>query len=533
MGLGDQDRQRPRARRAAARAARLRRGRRRCARARSEGAGARQGASSTSRSTRTAAPEVRVNETRACASLADALGRLKLQRRDAPALGRRHPGACAAWSRSRTRPRTSGARRRSAAGSGAGARPSDRGLARGAARGGQALAAVVERAPRCDRSASSRRAEAAPAGRPEAIRARLADQIAALLDAVRHARSRPAAPGGGPDRGARPTSARSSTGCAPMSPRRASLLRAGGPVGRKLDFLAQEFNREANTLCAKANDVRADADRARTEGRGRAVPRAGAERGVSAWRTRAVLGRRGLMLVLSSPSGAGKTTLTRNLVERGPQHRAVDLGDDAAAPAVARSTACTITSSTSPISTTCASAAICSNGPRCTATSTARRASRSRQALAHGRDMLFDIDWQGTRQIVEKMRADVVSVFVLPPSMAELKARLERRAEDAPEVIARRLRNARDEIAHWSEYDYVLVNDDLQRTFGELEGDPRGRTAAARAAAGPGPVRPGPAGGARVGSCRPPRPVRTAPSARLVAAPTAPVIDPGRARHDG
>ena len=91
------------------------------------------------------------------------------------------------------------------------------------------------------------------------------------------------------------------------------------------------------------------------------------------------------------------------------------------------------------------------------------------QALARGEDMMFDIDWQGTAQICDKMRADVVSVFILPPSMTELKARLERRAEDTPEIIERRLRNARDEIAQWDSYDYVLVNDDLQRTFGELK----------------------------------------------------------------
>jgi guanylate kinase len=83
--------------------------------------------------------------------------------------------------------------------------------------------------------------------------------------------------------------------------------------------------------------------------------------------------------------------------------------------------------------------------------------------------MMFDIDWQGTRQIVEKMRKDVVSVFVLPPSMTELRARLERRAEDSADVIARRLRNAREEIAQWESYDYVLINDDLDRTFGQLK----------------------------------------------------------------
>ena len=80
--------------------------------------------------------------------------------------------------------------------------------------------------------------------------------------------------------------------------------------------------------------------------------------------------------------------------------------------------------------------------------------------------MLFDIDWQGTQQLYERMRPDIVSVFVLPPSAADLKARLERRAEDSPEVIARRLQNARIEIGYWAEYDYVLVNDDLQDTFG-------------------------------------------------------------------
>lgn len=86
-------------------------------------------------------------------------------------------------------------------------------------------------------------------------------------------------------------------------------------------------------------------------------------------------------------------------------------------------------------------------------------------ALAAGRDVLFDIDWQGTRQLAQAMPDDVVRVFVLPPSMRELRARLERRAEDAAETIARRLRNAHDEIERWRDYDYVIVNDDLERSF--------------------------------------------------------------------
>jgi len=86
-------------------------------------------------------------------------------------------------------------------------------------------------------------------------------------------------------------------------------------------------------------------------------------------------------------------------------------------------------------------------------------------AMSEGRDMLFDIDWQGALQLQDKMRADVVGVFILPPSMAELKSRLFRRAEDAEDVIATRLANAKAEIEHWRDYDYVVVNDDLDKAF--------------------------------------------------------------------
>jgi guanylate kinase len=87
------------------------------------------------------------------------------------------------------------------------------------------------------------------------------------------------------------------------------------------------------------------------------------------------------------------------------------------------------------------------------------------EALAAGKDVLFDIDWQGAAQLVEARPDDVVPVFILAPTMVELKARLERRAEDKADVIQRRLRNARDEIAHWGEYDYVIVNEDLERSL--------------------------------------------------------------------
>jgi guanylate kinase len=89
-------------------------------------------------------------------------------------------------------------------------------------------------------------------------------------------------------------------------------------------------------------------------------------------------------------------------------------------------------------------------------------------AMSEGQDMLFDIDWQGALQLQDKMPADVVSVFILPPTMEELQSRLNRRAEDSQEVIATRLSNARSEIAHWREYDYVVVNDDLDRAYSSV-----------------------------------------------------------------
>lgn len=90
-------------------------------------------------------------------------------------------------------------------------------------------------------------------------------------------------------------------------------------------------------------------------------------------------------------------------------------------------------------------------------------------ALEAGRDVLLDIDWQGAQQLFQQRGGDVVSVFILPPSMAELAQRLKRRAQDAEDVIARRLRGAADEITHWAEYDYVLVNEDVARSSADLD----------------------------------------------------------------
>lgn len=180
------------------------------------------------------------------------------------------------------------------------------------------------------------------------------------------------------------------------------------------------------------------------------------------------LKRRGLMLILSSPSGAGKTTLTRMLLQK----KEWDL---------------TLSVSV----TTRARRSSEADGIHYHFIAANRFADmRDRNdllewaevhghfygtprapvdaVLAAGRDVLFDIDYQGTQQVRSKAQADVVTIFILPPSLRELRSRLERRAEDRAEVIERRLANARTEIERWTLYDYVLINDDLQKTFTDV-----------------------------------------------------------------
>lgn len=177
--------------------------------------------------------------------------------------------------------------------------------------------------------------------------------------------------------------------------------------------------------------------------------------------------RRGLMLVLSSPSGAGKSTLARDL-----------LANDAA-----------ITLSVS----------VTTRSPRegevdgrdyyfitqakfdemrdggellewaeVFGNSYATPRAAVEEALAAGRDVLFDIDWQGTQQLVSAMADDLVRVFILPPSAAALSERLINRAQDSAAVVAKRMAEAANEISHWPEYDYVIINDDLQEAKASL-----------------------------------------------------------------
>ncbi|WP_113888977.1 guanylate kinase [Roseiarcus fermentans] len=179
-------------------------------------------------------------------------------------------------------------------------------------------------------------------------------------------------------------------------------------------------------------------------------------------------GRRGMILILSSPSGAGKTTLTRMLM----QDKALDL-----------------TLSVSVTTRTRRSSEVDGIHYRFIERREFERMKAEgdllewaevhgngygtplapvEAVLAQGRDMLFDIDWQGAAQVRERLGDDVVSIFVLPPSMTELRARLERRAEDSAITIEKRLEAARHEIERWRNYHYVIVNDDLQRAYRDV-----------------------------------------------------------------
>jgi guanylate kinase len=182
--------------------------------------------------------------------------------------------------------------------------------------------------------------------------------------------------------------------------------------------------------------------------------------------TRAIA-RRGLMLVLSSPSGAGKTTLSRMLLK-------ADKGLELSVSVTTR--------------------------PKRTGEKQGRDylfiqkpqfekmvekgellewaevfgnyygtpRTPVERAVAAGRDVLFDIDWQGTQQLREKVKDDVATIFVLPPSVADLEERLRTRAQDSTAVIASRMAKAADEMSHWAEYDYVIINKDIEQAFAEV-----------------------------------------------------------------
>ena len=179
--------------------------------------------------------------------------------------------------------------------------------------------------------------------------------------------------------------------------------------------------------------------------------------------------RRGLMLVISSPSGAGKSTIARLLLE----DRDMDLSLSVSVTTRQRR-ASEIEGvhyhfkSVREFERLRDSDALIEWAEvHGNYYGTLRETAEN--ALADGRDMLFDIDWQGAEQLQAKMPADVVSIFILPPTMKELQMRLNRRAEDTPEVIETRLNNARFEIQKWSKYDYIVINEDLNHSYAAVK----------------------------------------------------------------
>ena len=180
-----------------------------------------------------------------------------------------------------------------------------------------------------------------------------------------------------------------------------------------------------------------------------------------------VIARRGLLLVLSSPSGAGKTTLSRALLEsdggiklsvsvttRKPRPGEVDgtdyvFVDDAGFAAMRTSDQLL-------------------EWARVFGNHYGTPRAPVEAAIACGQDVLFDIDWQGAQQLAEKMAGDLVRVFILPPSGTVLESRLRGRAQDPPEVVAKRMAEASNEISHWAEYDYVIVNAELTDSLSGL-----------------------------------------------------------------
>lgn len=179
--------------------------------------------------------------------------------------------------------------------------------------------------------------------------------------------------------------------------------------------------------------------------------------------------RRGLILIVSSPSGAGKTTLTRALLTKDSTlHLSVSVTTRQIRPNEIDGVHYHFIS-VREFESRRASGELLEWAQVHGVHYYGTPRDEVEKALSRGRDVLFDIDVQGTAQVREKMPQDVVTVFVLPPSIAELYARLKRRADEDEESIRRRLQSARKEIARWKDYDYVVVNDDLDRAFVELE----------------------------------------------------------------
>ncbi|WP_455372633.1 guanylate kinase [Limibacillus halophilus] len=177
--------------------------------------------------------------------------------------------------------------------------------------------------------------------------------------------------------------------------------------------------------------------------------------------------RRGLMLVLSSPSGAGKTTISRRILESEPG-MALSISATTRQPRPGEVEGKDYFFVTPERFDQMVAEGAFLEHARVFDHRYGTPRAPVEEALAAGRDVLFDIDWQGTQQIREAAREDLVAVFILPPSTGALEARLKSRAQDSDEVVARRMAKAADEMSHWQEYDYVVVNREVEESVAQV-----------------------------------------------------------------
>jgi guanylate kinase len=178
--------------------------------------------------------------------------------------------------------------------------------------------------------------------------------------------------------------------------------------------------------------------------------------------------RRGLMLVLSSPSGAGKSTIARALLER-DAHIAMSVSCTTRSPRPGEVDGKDYHFVTVEKFQQMVAAGQFLEHAKVFDNYYGTPKGPVEDALASGRDVLFDIDWQGTQQLGQNARADLVTVFILPPSLEELERRLHTRAQDSAEVVKKRMDKAGDEMSHWFEYDYILLNTEVDRSIARVQ----------------------------------------------------------------
>lgn len=178
--------------------------------------------------------------------------------------------------------------------------------------------------------------------------------------------------------------------------------------------------------------------------------------------------RRGLMFVISSPSGAGKSTLSRLLLAEEEGRLSLSVSTTTRAPRPGEIDGVHYHFSNIPSF----EAKVAADGfleyAQVFGNYYGTPAAEVEEKLASGHDLLFDIDWQGTQQLAQKMPKDLVRIFILPPSAEELERRLRGRGQDSDDVIALRMSKAADEISHWAEYDYVVVNEDIDVALAQV-----------------------------------------------------------------